>query len=111
MLGMRFVEMTGFHLQNIEKLLAVDAKDHNMLWDLWDNLGIKDEIRQSLLDQRMCCASVLGHGRFKTRPSQVIGNQAGNVGFILDNEYQHLLMSHNENYQSQSIFSIYVSTA
>jgi hypothetical protein len=42
LLGMRFVEMTRFHLQNIEKFLAVDDKDHNMLWDLWDSIGISE---------------------------------------------------------------------
>ena len=41
-LGVQFVEMTDFHLKNIGKLLALDANDHNMLWDLWDNLRVNE---------------------------------------------------------------------
>ena len=38
MIGVQFVEMTDFHSKGIEQFLAIGAKDHSMLWDLWDNL-------------------------------------------------------------------------
>jgi len=40
MLGIQLVEVTDFHLKSITQLLAVSANDHNMLWDLWDNLMV-----------------------------------------------------------------------
>jgi|GEM_PF-1502981 len=39
-IGLEFVEMMDLHLKNIEQLLTVYAKDHNMLWNLWDNLEV-----------------------------------------------------------------------
>jgi len=38
----RFVEMTDFHQNSIEKLLEINADDHYMLWDLWDSLRVAE---------------------------------------------------------------------
>ncbi|MDY7033492.1 MAG: PilZ domain-containing protein [Thermodesulfobacteriota bacterium] len=40
MIGVQFVEMTDFHSKGIEQFLTINAKDHSMLWDLWDNLMV-----------------------------------------------------------------------
>ena len=41
-MGLKFVEMTDFHLSSIKQLLTSNPADHNMLWNLWDSLRISE---------------------------------------------------------------------
>lgn len=40
--GIHFIDISPADLNSLQQLLSVGNRDHNMLWDLWDNLRMNE---------------------------------------------------------------------